>query len=71
MKNKICCFAGHRDIYQIESLYDEFLNLVERLVVSHNVSEFWVGNYGIFDRYSARIVRKLKEKYPFILLFLI
>ena len=37
----------------------------------NNVSEFWVGNYGGYDKAAASIVRKLKEEYPHIHLNLI
>ncbi len=69
--NKICCFAGHSEIYHTDDIYDNLIKLIEKLVVEEKVSEFWVGNYGNFDRLSAKAVRSLKEKYPHIQLNLI
>ena len=71
MENKICCFAGHRDIINTEKVYKELINLIEEMITTKNVLEFWVGNYGTFDLLSARVVRELKIKYPFIKLNLV
>lgn len=66
-----CCFAGHSKIYHREEIYDNVVNLIEKLIKEENVSEFWVGNYGSFDTLSARAVRSLKGKYPEIQLNLV
>lgn len=71
MMNKICCFAGHRDIINSEKVYKELINLIEEMITTKNVLEFWVGNYGTFDLLSARAVRELKIKYPDIQLNLV
>ena len=64
--HKRCCFAGHSKIYHTNEIYDNLVNLIEKLITEENVSEFWVGNYGSFDGLSAKAVRNLKEKYPHI-----
>lgn len=69
--NKRCCFAGHSKIYHTDNIYDNLVNLIEKLIAEENVSEFWVGNYGSFDGLSAKAVRSLKEKYPDIQLNLV
>ena len=69
--NKICCFAGHSKIYHTDDIYDNLINLIEKLITKENVSEFWVGNYGSFDSLSGKAVRTLKEKYPDIQLNLV
>ena len=60
---KICCFAGHSKLSNTGVLYDKLTENIERLIIEENVSEFWVGNYGDFDRLCAKTVRCLKEKY--------
>lgn len=69
--HKRCCFAGHSKLYHMDGIYAHLLQLVEKLIVEEGVSEFWVGNYGNFDRLSAKAVRALKEKYPNIQLNLV
>ena len=62
--HKRCCFAGHSKIYHTDDIYDNLVNIIEKLITEENVSEFWVGNYGNFDGLSAKAVRCLKEKFP-------
>ena len=62
MKN-ICCFAGHSKIYGTNELYDKLIIQIEKLITEENVSEFWVGNYGDFDKLCARVLQSLKEKH--------
>lgn len=69
--NKRCCFAGHSQIYNTDNLYNNLVNLIERLIIEENVSEFWVGNYGNFDGLSTKAVRDLKENHPNIQLNLV
>ena len=52
--NKICCFAGHSKLYNLDEIYHNLVNLIERLILEENISEFWVGNYGDFDKLSAK-----------------
>lgn len=70
MINKICCFAGHRDIYD-DSIKDKIKEILITLIEKENVKTFWVGNYGAFDRYSASVVRELKKVYSGITLELV
>ena len=67
---KICCFAGHSEIYNKDSLFYTIKKKTEELIVQKGVNEFWVGNYGAFDYLAASAVRKLKKKYPDILYYL-
>ena len=68
---KICCFAGHSKLYNADEIYSRLISSIENLIVNEGVTEFWVGNYGAFDRLSAKAVRELKAKYPGIRLVLI
>ncbi len=71
MKRKICCFAGHSKLYDTDEIENRLLEEIEKLISENNVTEFWVGNYGAFDRISKDAVRKIKSKYPHIKLCLI
>lgn len=68
---KICSFAGHSNLYGTEALYDKLLCIIEDLIITENINEFWVGNYGDFDKLSATAVRELKQKYPEVQLNLV
>ncbi|MBE7026808.1 MAG: DUF1273 family protein [Ruminococcaceae bacterium] len=69
--NKICCFSGHGKISYTDDVYEKLINLIEDLITNENVSEFWVGNYGNFDRLCAHAVRSLKQKHLSLTLNLI
>ncbi len=68
---KICCFAGHSELYNKDTLYSQLMTAIDKLIVKENIKEFWVGNYGVFDKLSAKAVTELKKKYPEIRLILI
>jgi len=69
MKKKICCFFGHSDtddsVYPL--LYDE----AEKHITQYNVTTFYVGNYGNFDRMSVTVLKELKRKYSHIEIVLV
>ena len=65
-----CCFAGHHDVYG-ENIFDRIKEVAENLIVNYGVNEFWVGNYGGFDGWSASAIRELKMKYSHIELDLV
>ena len=71
MLRAICCFAGHSELYDTGEIYKHLLSVIEDLITAENVCEFWVGNYGAFDKLSAKAVRELKVKYPDIQLNLV
>ena len=68
---KICCFAGHGKFQYGKDIYSRLSETIEKLIITENVQEFWVGNYGNFDGISGTAVRRLKEKYPHIILNLV
>ena len=61
---KICCFAGHSRIYDESDLYKRTYEKCEMLINEFKAYEFWVGNYGVFDKMSARVLKEIKKKYP-------
>ena len=64
-----CFFIGHREAD--ESLIPHLLMILTRLIEENHVTSFYVGGYGGFDRAAAVAVKKLKEKYPEVLLMLV
>lgn len=68
---KVCCFAGHSDTYETKEIFSSLLSKAENLIINENVSEFRVGNYGNFDKLSAKAIRKLKEKHPIKLILVV
>ncbi len=71
MKDKICCFAGHKDIYGNRNIQFALYKKCEELIIKKYVNCFLVGNYGGFDEMASGTVIKLKEKYPHIKLELV
>ena len=57
-----CFFIGHREVE--ENLLQYILAASERLSVENDVTEFYVGGYGNFDRLAGRAVVMLKARYP-------
>lgn len=68
---RICSFAGHGNLNYSDEIKIKIFNKCDELISMHKVKEFWVGNYGGFDKISAIIVRELKKKYPDIKLILV
>lgn len=66
---KSCFFIGHRDAP--ETVLQQLIAAIERLIVEEDVGHFYVGQYGSFDRMAALSVKRLKQRYPFITLYLV
>ena len=64
-----CTFFGHRDCK--ESIKPLLLDAIEKMITSCGVSTFYVGNHGNFDIFVLQVLRKLKEKYPQILFWVV
>ena len=64
-----CFFIGHREAD--ESLIPHLLTILSRLIEENHVTSFYLGGYGGFDRVAAAAVKKLKDKYPEVLLMLV
>lgn len=66
MKEKTCCFFGHRTINETEELKSALMDIVEKLIVEKRVDTFLFGSKSRFNSLCQEIVTKLKEKYPHI-----
>jgi len=69
MSYKSCFFIGHREAP--ESLVETLAEEIERHITELGVLEFVVGNYGAFDRMTARQLAAAKERHPEINIMLL
>lgn len=69
MDRKSCFFIGHREAD--ERLLPELTAAIERLITEEQVSCFYVGGYGGFDRIAASAVKQAKRHHPEVTLMLV
>ena len=60
----VCTFFGNRDT--LETVRDELQSVIRRLIENHDVTHFYVGNHGGFDRIVIGVLQKLKSEHPHI-----
>ena len=63
-KSQTCCFLGHRD--SSEKIRPLLYVEIEKHIVQYNITTFYLGDYGNFDRMSLAVLHDLKRKYPHI-----
>lgn len=66
MKDKTCCFFGHRKIEETLELRTKLYDTIERLITDENIDTFLFGSKSEFDALCHETVTELKEKYPHI-----
>ena len=74
LREKTCCFTGHRNIpsENIPSLIQKTAAEVRGLIVNHGVSRFCVGGAIGYDTLAAKILFQLKEtEFPNVEIILI
>lgn len=59
-----CTFFGHRDAP--DTLYPTLLQAIEQLILKENVTCFYVGNHGAFDRLAYKALKQLQKRYSHI-----
>lgn len=64
MKERTCCFIGHRKIEETSELRAELYEIIERLIKDEKVDTFLFGSKSQFNELCRDIVTKIKEKYP-------
>ena len=66
---KICTFFGHRMVCEnIEAVMSDTLN---RLIDENGIDTFYVGHNGEFDRRAYGCLKKAKETYPKIKIYVV
>ena len=60
---KSCSFFGHRNIEETEELKLKLKDIIENLIVNHNVLIFLFGSRSNFNSLCHLVVTKLKEQY--------
>ncbi len=66
MKDKTCCFFGHRKINETEELKLKLIKIIEKLIVDEKVDTFLFGSKSRFNSLCLELVTEIKEKYPHI-----
>ncbi len=64
MNTKTCCFIGHRKINETEGLKNRLWDLIENLILEHNVTTFLFGSKSGFNDLCEEALIKAKEKHP-------
>ncbi len=65
----ICCFCGHGDVS--DTIRPALARQIEEHIRYFGITEFWVGNYGRFDRMACSLVCSAKKNHPEIRLCLL
>lgn len=65
-KKNACCVFGHRKITDEAELKVKLTEIMENLIVSENVSTFFLGSRSQFDSLCCDVLCQLKGKYPHI-----
>ena len=60
----VCTFFGHRDTP--EQVFPKLKRIMDKLITEQGITQFLVGNQGIFDAMVLRAIRELKKQYPHI-----
>lgn len=64
--NTTCCFFGHRQINETETMKNNLYGVIEDLIVSKGVDTFLFGSKSRFDRLCLDTVSLLRTKHPHI-----
>ena len=60
----ICCFFGHKKIYETEKLKKQLNETIEKLINDEKVDTFLFGSKSRFNSLCYKQVTEIKEKYP-------
>lgn len=62
-----CCFIGHRELDITDKLKQKIKEIIEDLIIKHDVSIFLFGSRSSFNNLCHSIITELKKKYPSII----
>ncbi len=68
---RICSLFGHRELWGEEDFDEKLENALICAIENLGITDFYVGDYGKFDLFSALCLRRLKKKYPHIKIILV
>lgn len=73
MRQKTCCFTGHRDLpqKQLSAIKGQTAVAIGKLVTEHGVRYFGVGGAIGYDTLAAEVLFELKKIYPHIKVILV
>lgn len=66
MKERTCCFIGHRKIEDTLELRRELYDSIERLITEEKVDTFLFGSKSRFNDLCYGLLTAIKEKHPHI-----
>ena len=66
LKERTCCFLGHRKIDFTEELISRLKEIVEDLITEKKVDTFLFGSKSEFVKLCLKVVTELKKKHPHI-----
>ncbi|MEE1161333.1 MAG: hypothetical protein U0K70_04660, partial [Acutalibacteraceae bacterium] len=66
MKERTCCFIGHRKIEDTLELRRELYDSIERLITDEKVDTFLLGSKSRFNDLCYELLTAIKEKHPHI-----
>lgn len=66
MKERTCCFFGHRKIEDTLELRTKLYETIESLILDENVDTFLFGSKSQFNELCRDLVTEIKEKYPHV-----
>lgn len=71
MRNKSCCFTGHRNVKNPAALQEQLKAVITDLVENEGVTDFYCGGAIGWDTISELAVVKVKFRHPHIRLHLV
>ncbi len=63
MKERSCCFFGHRTIKEEKNLKESLFRIIEEVIKEDGIKTFYFGSKSAFDDLCYQVVSELKNKY--------
>ncbi|MBO5371065.1 MAG: hypothetical protein J6B23_10385, partial [Clostridia bacterium] len=61
IKNRTCCFLGHRKINRSERMVSNLTDIIENLIVEEKIDTFLFGSKSEFNTLCLEVVAMLKK----------
>ena len=66
VKDKTCCFFGHRKIEETPELKTALVDTIEDLIINKGIDTFLLGSKSQFNTLCKNTLKEIKTKYPHI-----